>query len=63
MTEHKFSQRQEKFHSFSCCVLCVTDSPALKSLVVLFLLLLLLFFFFGGGGRGGSDVDLGRDLK
>ena len=60
MTEHKFSQRQEKFHSFSCCVLCVTDSPALKSLVVLFLLLLLLFFF---GGGGGSDVDLGRDLK
>ena len=48
MTEHKFSQRQEKFHSFSCCVLCVTDSPALKSLVVLLLLLLL---FLGGGGE------------
>ena len=60
MIEHKFSQRQEKFHSFSCCVLCVTDSPALKSLVVF--CFCFCFFFFGGGG-GGSDVDLGRDLK
>ena len=27
-----FRKRQEKFHSCSCCVLCVTESPALENL-------------------------------
>ena len=35
MKENKFSQRQRKFHSCSCCVICVTDSPALKTFPLL----------------------------
>ena len=55
MKENKFSQRQRKFHSCSCCVICVTDSPALKTFPLLRVKKGVVWLFFGE-----SDVDLGR---
>ena len=55
MKENKFSQRQQKFYSCSCCVICVTDSPALKTFPLLRVKKGVVWFFFGE-----SDVDLGR---